>query len=547
MTKTQLFFYDTTLRDGGQSADVNFTTAHKRQIAAMLGKAGIQYIEGGFPGASDVDTNFFKSFRDLDLGKSRLIAFGMTLRRGMKTTGDDSGLRQVLQASGHGACLVAKAWDWHVTDSLGMGLDEYLGNVKRTLTACEWQKGAEKLIDLEHFFDGYRANPAYTRALVQTCLENGARFVTLCDTNGGTFPDDIEECIEDLLTHLPQARGKLGIHCHNDMGLATANTLAAIKAGCTLVQGTINGLGERTGNANLLEIIPSLMLKDRYKDKYECGLPEGVLSGVFPELRRLVYRLSGRKPNPNDPYYGENAFSTKAGIHASALLKNSGMYEHLNPALVGNQRRILFSREAGISGLCACLDRFGLREYVSDIQLKSLFSDLVQQEEENGLCFALAENTLELILRQHLLQEQPILRVMESNTLSYSNGTNSLSSCSISFTFNNTARKAAGTSEHGPLDAVNHALQSVLDSDGYAGAREITLCDYDVHNLGEGTDTRVRVVIEFEGVVDGQRRRWKTSAVSENNQDAAVSALVQGYDWFLRINQTQTKPELAVA
>src|SRR5690242_15544165 len=352
MARERLYLFDTTLRDGAQTNGVDFTLHDKLAIAAMLDNLGIDYVEGGYPGANPTDTELFAQERKLN---STFTAFGMTRRPG-RSTSNDSGLAALLQAEADAICFVAKSWDYHVHVALETSLEENLASIRDSVRAAR-AKGREVLVDCEHFFDGYKANRDYALACAKAAYEAGARWVVLCDTNGGTLPHEVETIVADVCRTVPG--DNVGIHAHNDTEQAVANSLGAVRAGARQIQGTLNGLGERCGNANLVSIIPTLKLKDEFARRFEVAVSDENLKHLAHASRTLDEMLN-RAPNRHAPYVGESAFATKAGIHASAILKDPATYEHVRPEAIGNRRRVRVSDQAGKSNLLAELDRSGL-------------------------------------------------------------------------------------------------------------------------------------------------------------------------------------------
>ncbi|MGI9406340.1 MAG: homocitrate synthase/isopropylmalate synthase family protein, partial [Hyphomicrobiaceae bacterium] len=342
MTRERLYLFDTTLRDGAQTAGVDFSLEDKILIAKTLDALGIDYVEGGYPGANPTDTEFFSKKRSYD--NATFTAFGMTRRAG-RSASNDPGLQGVLQADCDAVCLVAKSWDFHVRVALGIENEENIEAIRDSVEAIV-ASGREAMIDCEHFFDGYKANPDYALRCVTTALDAGARWAVLCDTNGGALPQEIEDIVGAVVERVPG--DNIGIHTHNDTENAVANTLAAVRAGARQIQGTINGIGERCGNANLISIIPTLMLKSQYAEKFEIGVTPDRLARIS-HVSRVLDEILNRAPNRQAPYVGESAFATKAGIHASAILKNPETYEHVDPTAVGNERRLLVGDQAGKS------------------------------------------------------------------------------------------------------------------------------------------------------------------------------------------------------
>src|SRR4051812_14107148 len=351
--RERLYLFDTTLRDGAQTNGVDFTLTDKFAIIRMLDELGIDYIEGGYPGANPTDTKLFAETRMLN---ATFTAFGMVRRPG-RSTSNDPGLAALLEAKAEAICFVAKSWDYHVRVALETTNEENLASIRDSVQAAR-QKGREPLVDCEHFFDGYKANREYALACAKTAYDAGARWVVLCDTNGGTLPHEVEAIVRDVTQHVPGDH--IGIHAHNDTEQAVANSLAAVRAGARQIQGTLNGVGERCGNANLVSIIPTLKLKSEFSDKYEIGIDDDKLTKLSHVSRALDDMLN-RAPDRHAPYVGESAFATKAGIHASAIMKDPATYEHVPPATVGNRRKLLVSDQAGRSNVLAELDRIGIK------------------------------------------------------------------------------------------------------------------------------------------------------------------------------------------
>ena len=397
-TKERLYLFDTTLRDGAQTQGVDFSVSDKRRIAEVLDDLGIDYIEGGYPGANDTDTAFFAEKPELK--RAQFTAFGMTKRAG-RSVSNDPGFQAVVQSSADAVCLVAKAWDYHVRVALGVTNDENLAGVVESVQAVKAQRKAS-MIDCEHFFDGYKANRPYAFAVAKAAYDAGARWVVLCDTNGGTLPHEIEAIVRDVCTIVPGTY--LGIHTHNDTEQAVANSLAAVRAGCRQIQGTLNGLGERCGNANLTSIIPTLLLKSEFADRFETRVtPEKLVK--LGHASRVLDEILNRAPNRQAPYIGESAFATKAGIHASAILKEPETYEHVQPETVGNRRRVLVSNQAGKSNIVAELERLGILIPKDDERISRLL-DEVKAREAMGYAFEGADASFELLARR-LLGEVP--------------------------------------------------------------------------------------------------------------------------------------------
>ncbi|MBX9926081.1 MAG: citramalate synthase, partial [Hyphomicrobiaceae bacterium] len=398
MTRERLYLFDTTLRDGAQTTGVDFSLADKRRVMAILDGLGLDYIEGGFPGANAVDTDLFAD--PPALGSATLTAFGMVKRAG-RSVENDPGLQATLAARCSAVCMVAKAWDYHVRVALGINNEDNLDSIAQSVRASV-AAGRETMIDCEHFFDGYKSNRAYALAVAKTAYDAGARWVVLCDTNGGTLPHEVERIVADVSTIVPGDR--LGIHAHNDTENAVANSLVAVRAGVRQIQGTLNGIGERCGNANMTSIIPTLLLKSAFADRFETRVtPERLRT--LTHASRVLDELLNRAPNRHAAYVGESAFATKAGIHASALMKEPQTYEHVPPETVGNERRLLVSSQAGKSNLMAALARFGIASApgtsLSDGKVAELL-DIIKTREASGYAYEAAEASLELLARRTL-------------------------------------------------------------------------------------------------------------------------------------------------
>ncbi|MEA2935495.1 MAG: 2-isopropylmalate synthase, partial [Variibacter sp.] len=387
MARERLYLFDTTLRDGAQTNGVDFTLHDKLAIAGMLDELGVDYVEGGYPGANPTDTQLFAEERDLG---TTFTAFGMTRRPG-RSASNDPGLAALLEAKADAICFVAKAWDYHVRIALETTEEENLASIRDSVQAAT-AKGREALVDCEHFFDGYKANPTYALACATTAHTAGARWVVLCDTNGGTLPHEVERIVGEVVKQVPGDR--IGIHAHNDTEQAVANSFAAVRAGARQIQGTLNGLGERCGNANLVSIIPTLKLKPEFAEKFEIGIAEAKLK-TLAHVSHMLDEMLNRAPNRHAPYVGDSAFATKAGIHASAIVKDPATYEHVVPEMVGNSRKLLVSDQAGRSNVLAELERIGIRVSRDDSRLTRLL-DEVKEREANGYAYEAADASFEL-------------------------------------------------------------------------------------------------------------------------------------------------------
>ncbi len=527
-TRERLYLFDTTLRDGAQTQGVDFSAADKRRIAEVLDDLGVDYIEGGYPGANDTDTEFFGS--PPTLARARLTAFGMTKRAG-RSTSNDPGFQAVVQSSAPAVCLVAKAWDYHVRVALGITNEENIAGVKESVEAV---RGAEKesMIDCEHFFDGYKANPEHALAVAWTAYDSGARWVVLCDTNGGTLPHEIEAIVTEVTRVVPGAH--LGIHTHNDTEQAVANTLAAVRAGCRQIQGTLNGLGERCGNANLTSLIPTLLLKPEFADRFEIGVSPEKLRKITT-VSRLLDEILNRAPARQSPYVGESAFATKAGIHASAILKEPETYEHVRPELVGNQRRVLVSNQAGKSNVVSELERLGIKVPKSDERIGRLL-DEVKSREALGYAYEGADASFELLARR-LLGEVPEFFTVDSFRVIVEKRHNALgkfvtvSEASVRVLIDGESEPLWSVAQgNGPVNALDTALRKDLGR-YQEHIRDVELVDYKVRILTGGTEAVTRVLVESRDKATGIR--WSTVGVSANIVDASFEALTDAVTWKL--------------
>jgi 2-isopropylmalate synthase len=550
MIQERLYLFDTTLRDGAQTQGVDFSSADKRRIAGLLDELGIDYIEGGYPGANPVDTDFFAERPPL--GHATFTAFGMTKRAG-RSIANDPGFQALLQSSASAVCLVAKAWDYHVRVALGISNEENLDGIRESVDAVR-AAGRESLIDCEHFFDGYKGNPAYALACAGAAHAAGARWVVLCDTNGGTLPHEVERIVSEVAAHIPGTH--LGIHTHNDTENAVANTLAAVRAGCRQVQGTLNGLGERCGNANLTSLIPTLLLKSEFADRFKIA--------VTPErLRRLTHvsrvldEILSRAPNRYAPYVGESAFATKAGIHASAILKAPETYEHVVPESVGNRRRVLVAEQAGRSNVLSELAELGLVVEASDPSVGDLLAE-VKQRADRGYGYDRAPASFELMARRKLGRVPRFFSVTGFRVIARKRRRDGDAEGWLDPVLNTEATvdvEVAGRSDqqigngNGPVNALDTALRKALAATYGRQLDEIELVDYRVRIItaadlvrqdratgdarpgSDGTDAVTRVLIETLDRSTGER--WTTVGVSPNVIDASFEALVDAINYKL--------------
>ena len=532
MTRERLYLYDTTLRDGQQTQGVQFSAAEKIQIAGALDLLGVDYIEGGWPGANPTDSDFFANAPKTC---ATMTAFGMTKRVGRSADNDDV-LAAVLDAQTPAVCLVGKTHEFHVTTALGVTLEENRDAIAASITHVT-AKGREALFDAEHFFDGYRANPDYALSCLRAALNAGARWVVLCDTNGGTLPSEVGRIVAEVVAAgIPGDR--LGIHCHDDTGNAVANSLAAVEAGCRQIQGTLNGLGERCGNANLVSLIPTLLLKDPFKNRFETGVSTANLTQLL-KISRTLDDILNRVPLRSAAYVGASAFAHKAGLHASAILKDPSTYEHIPPETVGNARVIPMSNQAGQSNLRARLVSAGIAVDAKDARLGRIL-EIIKEREDQGYAYDGAQASFELLARRELgllpqFFEVKRYRVTVERRKNKHDRMVSLSEAVVVVKIGD--RKAMSVSDsmdaagqdRGPVNALSKALakdlgpyQTCID--------DMKLVDFKVRITNGGTEAVTRVIIDSE---DSAGRRWQTVGVSANIVDASFEALLDAINWKL--------------
>ena len=525
MTRERISLYDTTLRDGAQTHGVDFSVEDKWLIAQQLDVLGLDYIEAGYPGANPTDTRLFAEAKPL--GHARLTAFGMTKRPG-RSLSNDPGFQALLATNVDAICLVAKTWDFHVDVALGTTLEENLAAIKES-TAAVVASGREALIDCEHFFDGYKANSQYALDCAKTAYEGGARWVVLCDTNGGTLPEEIERIVAEVVKLIPG--DQLGIHVHNDTDNGVANSLAAVRAGARQVQGTLNGLGERCGNANLTSIIPTLMLKSDYADRFETSVTPEKLR-TLTHASRILDEVLNRAPNRHAPYVGEAAFAHKGGIHVSAVQKDPRTYEHVPPESVGNRRKLLVSDQAGRSNILAELDRIGIPIPKDDPRIGKLL-DEVKEREATGYAYEAADASFELLARRMLgnvpqFFEVDSFRVMVERRHNALGELVTVSEATVKVRIDGETVLSVGEG-NGPVNALDKALRKDLGP-YQSFINDLELVDYKVRILTGGTDAVTRVLIESR---DGVGNRWFTIGVSPNIVDASFEALLDSINYKL--------------
>ncbi len=520
----RVYIYDSTLRDGAQTTGVDFTAVDKLDIAKEMDKFGIDYIEGGWPGANPTDDAFFADAPKLE--RSKLTAFGMT-RRPSTSAANDPGLAALINSGTSSICIVGKTWDFHVEKALEIPLEKNIKMIAESIAHIA-DKKREPMFDAEHFFDGYKANPDYALKAIKAAYENGARWVVLCDTNGGSLPHEIEAIVSEVIKHVPGEN--LGIHCHNDTENAVANSVAAVRAGVRQVQGTLNGVGERCGNANLISIIPTLVLKLGF----DVGISKDQLKHLTHLSRFLDERLN-RQPNRFAPYVGASAFAHKGGLHVSAVIKNAKSYEHIEPESVGNRRHILVSNQAGKSNILQRLNDIGMDgASYPDSKIRALIES-VKTLENQGFSYDSAEASFELLARG-ILDTVPeyfrlkSFRVIDERRWNAKGKLITLSEATARVEIN--GKEMLMVSEgNGPVNALDQAIRGAL-TDSFPQVADIKLVDYKVRILtpDAGTGAVTRVLIES---ADKQGNCWVTVGVSANVIDASFNALRDGLTYKL--------------
>ncbi len=529
MTKTRLYLFDTTLRDGQQTPGVDFSVEDKMAIAKLLDEFGMDYVEGGYPGANPTDTAFFASKRTK---QAKFVAFGMTKRPGMSAS-NDPGVAALVQSTSDAICYVAKSWDYHVRVALGCTNEENLDSIRLSVEAAIGS-GKEALVDCEHFFDGFKANPDYALACAKTAFDAGARWVVLCDTNGGAQPSEVREIVGQVIASGIPGKN-LGIHAHDDTGQAVANSLAAVEAGVRQIQGTLNGLGERCGNANLISIIPTLMLKPAFAQKFETGISAENLAGIS-RLSRAFDELLNRAPEAQAPYVGQSAFATKAGIHASALAKEPATYEHVPPEAVGNRRRVMVSDQGGKANFIAELKRRGIDVPKDDHRLDALIL-AVKEREAQGYAYEGADASFELLARKILHTVPEFFRVTSFRCIVERRfdaiGRIKTVSEAIVKVEVDGEEKMSVAEGHGPINALDIALRKDLGKFQHE-IGDLELVDYKVRILNGGTEAVTRVLIESRDLTGA---RWWTVGVSDNIIDASFQALMDSIVYKLMKNR----------
>ncbi len=523
MSNNKIQIYDTTLRDGMQSEGVSFSLADKLAIAKCLDNLGADYIEGGYAASNQKEMEFFHEISKQGLKNSKLAAFGNTRRADTKVE-DDASIRAILECKAAAATLVGKTWDFQVTNVLGCSLDDNLEICGDSINYLK-KKGLEVIFDAEHFFDGFRENSKYAMKVLESAAEAGAAVLALCDTNGGSLPDDIYKITKEVFERFRNVR--IGIHTHNDSDCATANSLAAVRAGASHVQGTLNGLGERCGNANLCVVIPNLAFK------MHLNVLTAEKLKTLTEASRFVFEICNVTPVMNMPYVGESAFAHKAGLHVDALRKNKKTYEHIDPVLIGNERRFLVSELSGKSNVLAKLEKAKIAE---DKALAQKILKSVQELENQGYQFEAADASFELLVKKVMGTYKPAFELQKYHiTVEQQSDGQTVTEATVKL-------KVDGVSEHvvaegdGPVNALDAALRKSLEN-FYPNIKDIHLIDYKVRvvNAKAGTAAKVRVRIESKD----KTTMWGTVGVSENIIEASWQALVDSVEYKLHKDKEQ--------
>ena len=523
----RLYLFDTTLRDGAQTTGVDFSLEDKRQVATLLDRLGVDYVEGGYPGANPLDSEFFLQ---KPTKKARFVAFGMTKRAG-RSVSNDPGFNALLDNAADSVCLVAKAWDYHVHVALGISLEENIESITESVAAIV-AHGKEAMLDCEHFFDGFKANPSYAVSCAKAAHAAGARWVVLCDTNGGTLPHEVSRIVAEVVKEIPGDR--LGIHAHNDTENAVANSLAAILGGVRQLQGTINGLGERCGNANLISLIPTLMLKPDFAERFETGIPQGNLRKL-KHVSHVLDEILNRAPNRHQAYVGDNAFAHKGGLHASAVAKDPHTYEHVTPESVGNARKILVSNQAGRSNIIQRLDELGLTVPNNHPGISRLL-DEVKEREAQGYAYEGADASFFLLAKRVLGEVPEFFKVerFKVNVERRYNASGELVTVAEAIAKVRVGDEVfiSAAEGNGPVNALDVALRKDLGKYQHLIAG-LGLYDYKVRIFHGGSDAVTRVLIESGDELGG---RWTTVGVSSNIIDASFQALIDSITYKLLIS-----------
>jgi len=513
---SRITIYDTTLRDGSQGEGINFSLQDKLLLTRRLDELGIDFIEGGYPLSNPKDFEYFQAVRDIELKHAKVAAFGMTRRKNCDPA-NDTCLKALLDAKTKVVTIVGKTWDMHVRDILGTSLEENLRMISDSVAFCK-AAGREVLYDAEHFFDGFKANPEYALQTLKAAEEAGASVVILCDTNGGSMPEQVADRVETVRKALECG---IGIHCHNDCELAVANSLVAVRQGATQVQGTMNGIGERCGNVDLCSVIANLSLKYGYQ-----LLQPGSLQRLT-ETSRYVYEIANMNLRPGQPFVGASAFAHKGGMHTHAVAKNPLSYEHVVPELIGNERRILVSELSGQSTILAKTTKYDIN---TDKALMAKILNRVQDLEHAGYEFEAAEASFDILVKKTLGQYQPWFeRLAYRVNIEHEHSGSPSTEATVKLKVGDATEHTVSEGD-GPVNALDGAMRKALLRH-YPRLAEMHLVDYKVRvvNAREGTAARVRVIIESRDATDV----WGTVGVSENIIEASWLALADAIEYKL--------------
>jgi len=522
MGKKTISIYDTTLRDGAQTVGISLSLHDKIFIAAALDRLGIDYIEGGWPGSNPKDDQFFKDIRKTKLAHSKIVAFGSTRRKNTPCR-SDSLIQALVDSKAEIITIVAKTWDFHVKRALNISLSENLALIYDTIAYLK-DRGLQVFLDAEHFFDGFMTNEEYSYKVIETVRNAGADMFVCCDTNGGVMPGDVHRIIEGVYR---ESTIPLGVHFHNDAGVAVANSLAAVESGAVSVQGTANGYGERCGNTNLMTLIPNLVLKMGYRCSAEKSLRH------LTEVSRFISETANLAHDERFPYVGDNSFAHKGGIHVSALQKDTRTYEHIEPELVGNRRKVLVSELSGKSNITVKAKEMGI-SLKNKVTLPGKLLQKIKNLEEQGFQFEAAEGSFELLMREATGEYKPFFTLKGFRVISEMEGSTKLMcEATIKVEVDGKIEHTAANG-YGPVEALDNALRKALEK-FYPEINEIQLADYKVRVLNEksGTAAAVRVLID-------QRRKsehWGTVGVSTDIIEASWMALVDGIEYMLFKNK----------
>jgi len=516
--------YDTTLRDGSQAEGISFSLHDKLLLTSRLDSLGFDFVEGGYPASNDKDCQYFKRVRELELSQAKVCAFGMTRRKGIPVE-EDSGLKALLDSGASVITIVGKASAFQAVEVLRTTREENLAMVEESIRHLV-KAGRQVIFDAEHFFDGWKADPGYTREVIQVAAQAGAGLVVFCDTNGGSMPEEVARITEAALRELPVPGG---IHCHNDCGLAVANSLAAVDVGVSQVQGTVNGFGERCGNADLITVIANLVIKKGY----EVLRPDA--ASLLTELSRYVYEMVNMNFPSNQPFVGKSAFAHKGGMHVSGVARVAAAYEHIDPALVGNERRVLVSELSGRSNIMALTEKYHIR---NDAKLMDKILAKVVSKESAGYQFEAAEGSFDLLVKECAGTFRPHFERLNYHVNVETNAEGQTTTeATVKIRVGNEIRHEVAEGD-GPVNALDAAIRKALNGT-FPSLRSMHLVDYKVRviNSEAATAAGVRVVIESRDEVD----TWGTVGVSENVIEASWIALADSYEYKLCKDEEKQK------